>query len=72
MQIIFWYFGVLTTLPAVRQSLRLFDMFFLNQRGLYMPAPELQPGFWIVPAASLVGMLGCRRGRRAGRAGARC
>jgi len=56
-QIIFWYFGVLTTLPSVKQSLRLLDVFFLNGRGFYMPAPQLQPGFWILPTAAVVGIL---------------
>ena len=59
-QIVFWYFGVLTALPGVRQSLDLFGLklFFLNTRGLYMPAPILQTGFWIIPAALVVGIIG--------------
>jgi general L-amino acid transport system permease protein len=48
-QIIFWYFGVLAALPGVRQSISVFGTFFLNGRGLYMPAPILQPGFWMIP-----------------------
>lgn len=58
-QIIFWYFGVLTTLPSVRQSLDLFHLgfLFLNTRGLYMPAPILEPGFWILPVALVVGIV---------------
>jgi general L-amino acid transport system permease protein len=56
-QIIFWYFGVLTTLPSVKQSLRFLDIFFLNGRGLYMPAPQLQPGFWILPTAAVVAIV---------------
>jgi general L-amino acid transport system permease protein len=58
-QIIFWYFGVLAALPGVRQSLDLFhlDLLFLNTRGLYMPAPILRPGFWIIPAALVVGIV---------------
>jgi general L-amino acid transport system permease protein len=56
-QIIFWYFGVLTTLPSVKQSLRFLDIFFLNGRGLYMPAPQLQPGFWILPTAAAVAIV---------------
>ncbi len=56
-QIIFWYFGVLTLLPGVRQSIPfLFGTFFLNSRGLYMPAPVLQPGFWLIPAGLIVGI----------------
>ncbi|HEX7198745.1 MAG TPA: ABC transporter permease subunit, partial [Dongiaceae bacterium] len=56
----FWYFGVLTALPGVRQSLDLFGLklFFLNTRGLYMPAPIVEPGFWIIPAALVVGIIG--------------
>ncbi len=49
-QIIFWYFGVLAALPGVRQSISIFGTFFLNGRGLYMPAPIVQPGFWMIPA----------------------
>jgi general L-amino acid transport system permease protein len=56
-QIIFWYFGVLTSLPGVRQSISIFGTFFLNTRGLYMPAPILQPGFWVIPTAFIVGIL---------------
>jgi general L-amino acid transport system permease protein len=54
-QLIFWYFGVLSTLPGVRQSLNILDVFFLNQRGLFVPSPIFLPGFWIIPAAFLVG-----------------
>ena len=62
-QIIFWYFGVLTSLPGVKQSLRILNIsddssiFYLNTRGLYMPAPILQPGFWLIPAAFIVGIV---------------
>jgi len=56
-QLIFWYFGVLTTLPGVRQSFDLLGLVFLNQRGLYSPAPILQPGFSLIPVALLVGAL---------------
>jgi general L-amino acid transport system permease protein len=57
LQIIFWYFAVLATLPGVRQSSLWFGSFSLNQRGLYMPAPVLEPNFWWVPA-SLVAAIG--------------
>jgi len=56
-QIIFWYFGVLSTLPNVRQSLNFLGFFFLNQRGLFMPAPIFEAGFWIIPAALVVGII---------------
>jgi len=54
-QLIFWYFGVLSTLPGVRQSLNILDVFFLNQRGLFVPSPIFLPGFWIIPAAFVIG-----------------
>jgi general L-amino acid transport system permease protein len=57
LQIIFWYFAVLAALPGVRQSSLWFGAFSLNQRGFYLPAPVLEPGFWWVPA-SLVAAIG--------------
>ena len=54
LQILFWYFAVLRTLPSPRQSLSLFDAFFLNVRGVMLPAPETQPGFGAVWIALLV------------------
>jgi general L-amino acid transport system permease protein len=41
-QIIFWYFAVLQTLPAPRQSLMLPGGMLLNIRGFYLP--DLVPG----------------------------
>jgi len=57
LQIVFWYFAVLASLPGVRQSTLLWGAFSLNQRGFYMPAPVLEPNFWWVPA-SLVAAIG--------------
>jgi general L-amino acid transport system permease protein len=37
LQVFFWYFAVLASLPGARQSLSLGEAFFLNVRGLYMP-----------------------------------
>lgn len=56
LQIFFWYFAVLRALPPPRQSLTPVDGFFLNQRGLYVPAPITEPGFWIVPLALVLGI----------------
>ncbi len=51
LQIFFWYFAVLRAMPSPRESLNLGDAFFLNIRGLYLPAPQFQPGFgWVVAA----------------------
>ena len=49
LQIFFWYFGVLRSLPQPKQSVMLWDSFFLNNRGLYSPAPVPEEGFaWIM------------------------
>jgi general L-amino acid transport system permease protein len=54
LQIFFWYFAVLRAAPAPRQSLNLGDAFFLNIRGLYLPAPQFQPGFgWVLAALGI-------------------
>ncbi|MBK7540565.1 MAG: amino acid ABC transporter permease [Candidatus Competibacteraceae bacterium] len=51
LQIFFWYFAVLRAVPPPRQSLHLGDAVFLNIRGLYLPAPQFQPGFgWVLAA----------------------
>jgi general L-amino acid transport system permease protein len=53
-QIVFWFIVVFSTLPAPRQSYSLFSTFFLNNRGIYFPAPVFQPGFiWTFIAALL-------------------
>lgn len=39
LQIFFWYFAVLRTLPSPRQSWSAGDVAFLNIRGLYLPQP---------------------------------
>jgi general L-amino acid transport system permease protein len=57
LQIVFWYFGVLSALPSVRQSLTIGDTIFLNNRGLAVPSPVPEPGFWLVLIALLVGIV---------------
>jgi general L-amino acid transport system permease protein len=56
LQIFFWYFAVLQTLPSPRQSLDVADMFFLSNRGLYFPTASAEPGFGWVMAALIVGI----------------
>ncbi len=51
LQIFFWYFAVLRTLPSPRRSLSLWDSIFLNIRGLYLPSPVFEEGFWLVLVA---------------------
>src|SRR6185436_17687040 len=44
-QILFWYLAVLGTLPNPRQSISLFDLVFLSNRGLIVPRPIGEVGF---------------------------
>ncbi len=39
LQIFFWYFAALSALPSPRSGLEFADIVFLNNRGLYLPAP---------------------------------
>lgn len=41
LQILFWYNVVLKALPVPRQSLEFFGSIFLNNRGLYIPRPDM-------------------------------
>lgn len=51
LQIFFWYFAVLRSLPSARNSLHLGKWAFLNIRGIYIPRPVFEPGFGWVAAA---------------------
>lgn len=44
LQIFFWYFAVLRALPAPKHSVEFFNLFFLNNRGLFMPSPIYEEG----------------------------
>lgn len=48
LQLFAWYFAVLKSLPAPRQSLRLPFGVHLNVRGLYLPNPVWQPDIGLV------------------------
>ncbi|WP_029040174.1 amino acid ABC transporter permease [Cucumibacter marinus] len=48
LQLFFWYFAVLKSMPGVKQSYAFFEAAFLNQRGFYVPAPLPSENFWIV------------------------
>ncbi len=54
LQIFFWYFAVLGSLPAPRQSIEVGGVLFLNGRGLYLPEPILQEGFGVVWASIIL------------------
>jgi general L-amino acid transport system permease protein len=52
--VLFWYFGVIAALPAPRDSISLFALAFLNNRGLTVPASENLSAFtWAMLAILL-------------------
>ena len=61
LQIFFWYFVVLRSLPSPRQSINWWDAIFLNNRGIYIPSPLPEDGFslvgWIFGAALLLSIV---------------
>ena len=61
-QLFFIYFAFLQ-LPSVADSLRIDAIGFLNQRGLFLPAPQVGEGFWLWVGfiiAGLAAALGAR------------
>jgi general L-amino acid transport system permease protein len=56
-QILFWYLAVLGALPNPRQSISLFDSFFLSNRGLVVPTPIPQAGLEAVAVAFLIAIV---------------
>jgi general L-amino acid transport system permease protein len=67
LQVFFWYFGVLRTLPRPRESIDIAGAVYINNRGLYLPAPEGSPALWVAllaPLAAMMILLVSRRWRR--------
>src|SRR6266705_3556456 len=56
-QILFWYLAVLGALPNPRQSISLFGVFFLSNRGLVIPKPIADPGLGPFAIAILVAVI---------------
>jgi general L-amino acid transport system permease protein len=56
-QILFWYLAVLAALPNPRQSISLFDLVFLSNRGLVVPKPIGNPGLEPFAFAVLVALV---------------
>ena len=59
LHLFFWYFGVIRSLPSVRDSVSFGGLAFLNNRGLYLPEPVAGPGF---AAFCVVLLIGCALG----------
>ncbi len=57
LQLFFWYFAVLRALPLPRESLTLFDVAFLNNRGIFVPALLLDGNGLVLMLSAVVGAL---------------
>jgi len=55
--VLFWYFGVIAALPGPRQSIGIFSIAYLNNRGLTIPVPTEGSAFRIAAAVVLVGLI---------------
>jgi len=58
LQLLFWYNAVLKTLPGFRDSIALWGGGYLNNRGLYLPAPDLNGNGLPIFAAFCLGLVG--------------
>ena len=58
LQLFFWYYAVIASLPQPRDSIPFGAGLFLNTRGLFMPRPILASDAWAVPIAFVVGLIG--------------
>jgi general L-amino acid transport system permease protein len=62
-QILFWYLAVLAALPGPRQSIALFNSFFLSNRGLVIPRAIPQAGwesFLVAVVVAIIAALALR------------
>ena len=56
LQIFFWYFAVLRNLPGPRQAVDAFDLFYLSNRGLYIPSPQVAEGLYGFVVAIIIAL----------------
>lgn len=56
LQIFFWYFAVLRNLPGPRQAVDTFELFFLSNRGFYIPSPQVAEGIYAFIVAIIVAL----------------
>ncbi|MDN5925888.1 MAG: amino acid ABC transporter permease [Hyphomicrobiales bacterium] len=65
LHLLFWYFAVFAALPSVRNGLVLDEAAFLNNRGLFVPWPELAWSGWIAACLfAVIPMIASRRLRK--------
>ena len=58
LQIFFWYYVVLQTLPRPRDSLTFGESVFVNIRGVFMPKPMAETGFALYIALIIAAIVG--------------
>ena len=58
LQLFFWYYAVIGSLPQPRESVQFGAGFFLNTRGLFMPRPLFASDAWVMLAAFTIGLIG--------------
>ena len=58
LQLFFWYYAVIGSLPQPRESVQFGAGFFLNTRGLFMPRPLFASDACVVLAAFTIGLIG--------------
>jgi general L-amino acid transport system permease protein len=64
LQLYFWYFAVLKTMPNVKQSFVYFDTFILNKRGFFVPWPVLDDRFIYAVGATALAIVAAFAVRR--------
>ena len=57
LQILFWYNVVLRSMPSPKQSYNFYDMFFINNRGLYFPLPAYNTTFYTILGSLVVALI---------------
>ena len=57
LQLLFWYNAVLKAMPEMRDSLRIPGGGYLNNRGIFLPQPDLQGGGAAMLAALVAGIV---------------
>ncbi len=58
LQIFFWYYVVLQTLPRPRDSLTFGETVFINIRGVFMPKPMAESGFVVYMTLIVAAIIG--------------
>ncbi|MCF8468034.1 MAG: amino acid ABC transporter permease [Sneathiella sp.] len=56
-QLMFWYFAVLSTMPLVGDSIKFGENVYINNRGVNFPAVIPSSGFWVIPVALLIAIV---------------